>query len=43
MDLLKTEASRTLSGQGKTGTIPPFWDGKAGERIAAIIVSKISD
>ncbi len=42
MDLLKMETNRVLSGKGKTGTIPPFWDGKAGERIADVIVSKIS-
>ena len=42
MDRLKMEANRVLSGNGKTGTIPPFWDGKAGERIAAIIMSRIS-
>jgi UDP-N-acetylglucosamine 2-epimerase (non-hydrolysing) len=42
MDLLRMEANRVLSGKGKTGTIPPFWDGKAAERIAAIIMSRIS-
>ena len=42
MDLLKAETKRILSGKGKTGTIPPLWDGKAGERIADIIASKIA-
>ncbi|MCP3888764.1 MAG: UDP-N-acetylglucosamine 2-epimerase (non-hydrolyzing) [Desulfobulbaceae bacterium] len=28
-----------LSGQGKKGTIPKFWDGKSGERIIATLVS----
>jgi UDP-N-acetylglucosamine 2-epimerase (non-hydrolysing) len=42
MDLLKAETNRILSGKGKTGTIPPFWDGKAGERIAGFIASKIA-
>ena len=26
-----------LAGEGKRGSIPPLWDGKAGERIAAIV------
>ena len=42
MELLKVETNRILSGKGKTGTIPPFWDGKAGERIADVITSKIT-
>lgn len=28
-----------LAGQNKSGRVPPFWDGKAGERIARILVS----
>jgi UDP-N-acetylglucosamine 2-epimerase (non-hydrolysing) len=39
MDLLKTEAKKALAGKGKKGNIPPLWDGKAGERIAAIVVA----
>lgn len=31
---LRSELSRVLAGQGKKGTIPPLWDGCAGERIA---------
>jgi len=30
-------AQRILSGQWKTGTTPPLWDGQAGTRIAAIL------
>jgi hypothetical protein len=26
-----------LAGKAKRGAVPPLWDGKAGERIAAII------
>jgi UDP-N-acetylglucosamine 2-epimerase (non-hydrolysing) len=38
MDLLKAEARKILSGKGKTGRIPPLWDGKAGDRIADVLV-----
>jgi UDP-N-acetylglucosamine 2-epimerase (non-hydrolysing) len=38
MDYLMAEVSRILRGQGKAGTVPPLWDGRAGERIAEIIV-----
>lgn len=31
---LRTELARVLSGKAKKGTIPPLWDGHAGERIA---------
>jgi UDP-N-acetylglucosamine 2-epimerase (non-hydrolysing) len=34
---LRAELSRLLAGQAKKGTIPPLWDGHAGERIAAVI------
>jgi UDP-N-acetylglucosamine 2-epimerase (non-hydrolysing) len=37
MQRLKTEAEKILSGKAKTGSIPPLWDGKAGERIADVI------
>jgi UDP-N-acetylglucosamine 2-epimerase (non-hydrolysing) len=40
MERLETEVNRVLSGKPKTGTVPPLWDGKAGERIADVIVSK---
>jgi UDP-N-acetylglucosamine 2-epimerase (non-hydrolysing) len=35
--ILKTELRKILSGKAKNGTIPPLWDGKAGERIAHIL------
>jgi UDP-N-acetylglucosamine 2-epimerase len=35
-DKLRLELSRVLKGQAKKGTIPPLWDGHAGERIAAL-------
>ena len=34
---LRSELARILAGQAKKGTIPPLWDGHAGERIAAIL------
>jgi UDP-N-acetylglucosamine 2-epimerase (non-hydrolysing) len=38
MDRLKIEVQAVLSGKGKTGTVPPLWDGKAGQRIADILM-----
>ncbi len=39
MARLKAEVDRILSGKGKKGSSPPLWDGKAGERIADVILS----
>lgn len=36
-DKLRSELSRVLSGNAKKGTVPPLWDGHAGERIAALL------
>ena len=36
-DKLRSELSRILAGHAKKGTIPPLWDGRAGERIAALL------
>ncbi len=36
-DKLRVELSRILAGQAKKGSIPPLWDGHAGERIAAVL------
>jgi UDP-N-acetylglucosamine 2-epimerase (non-hydrolysing) len=38
VDRLKEEVYRVLDGKGKKGKVPPLWDGKAGERIANIIL-----
>ena len=35
------ESLKILSGHGKTGQIPPLWDGKASERIVQIIEKKL--
>ncbi len=37
MARLRTELNTAVSGQWKSGRIPPFWDGHAGERIASIL------
>lgn len=37
---LRAELSRVLSGKAKKGTVPPLWDGHAGERIAEILVKQ---
>jgi UDP-N-acetylglucosamine 2-epimerase (non-hydrolysing) len=34
---LRFELSRILEGKAKTGTIPPLWDGHAGDRIRGIL------
>lgn len=37
MNKLKEEAKKILAGKAKSGSVPSFWDGKAGERIADLI------
>ena len=37
-DALRKEFRKVLAGKAKRGTIPPLWDGKAGERIAEILI-----
>ena len=37
---LHQEVANVLAGKRKTGTVPPLWDGRAGERIAAILHSR---
>jgi UDP-N-acetylglucosamine 2-epimerase (non-hydrolysing) len=34
---LAVELSAILEGRAKRGSIPPLWDGQAGERIADVI------
>jgi UDP-N-acetylglucosamine 2-epimerase (non-hydrolysing) len=36
---LKAELVRVLEGKGKTGNVPPLWDGHAGKRIAEVLVN----
>jgi UDP-N-acetylglucosamine 2-epimerase (non-hydrolysing) len=37
-DRLLTEARRILSGDARTGHVPPLWDGRAGSRIADLVM-----
>jgi UDP-N-acetylglucosamine 2-epimerase (non-hydrolysing) len=37
MDRLRSEVDLILSGRGKSGGIPPLWDGAAGSRISALL------
>ena len=37
---LRRELSLVLAGKAKKGTVPPLWDGHAGERIADILVGR---
>jgi len=39
-DKLRSELSRVLAGKAKKGTVPPLWDGHAGERIAALLAGE---
>src|ERR1035437_5867097 len=39
---LRTELSRVLDGKAKNGTVPPLWDGHAGDRIAEILLRRSS-
>jgi hypothetical protein len=36
---LSSELGRIVAGRAKKGTIPPLWDGHAGERIADVLQS----
>jgi len=40
---LVAEVSKVLAGEKKKGTIPPLWDGHAGERIAEILIREIRE
>src|SRR5580692_5317658 len=37
LNLLNSELARILEGKAKKGSIPPLWDGHAGERIAEVL------
>jgi UDP-N-acetylglucosamine 2-epimerase (non-hydrolysing) len=38
---LRAELSRVLAGKAKKGSVPPLWDGHAGDRIADILVERL--
>jgi UDP-N-acetylglucosamine 2-epimerase (non-hydrolysing) len=37
---LRVELGRVLAGNAKKGTVPPLWDGRAGERIAEVLMGR---
>jgi UDP-N-acetylglucosamine 2-epimerase (non-hydrolysing) len=39
-DRLREEVGKIIAGQGKRGVVPPLWDGRAAERIAALITQE---
>ena len=39
LGLLNSELKRILEGNAKKGSIPPLWDGHAGERIAEVVLA----
>jgi UDP-N-acetylglucosamine 2-epimerase (non-hydrolysing) len=41
-DKLRSELSKVLAGNAKKGSVPPLWDGHAGERIADVLVGQRS-
>ena len=40
MGRLRSEVNAILEGRGKSGSVPPLWDGRAGERIAQIVTRR---
>jgi len=40
LDVLRREFRAVAAGRGKRGTLPPLWDGRAGERIADILTAQ---
>lgn len=38
-DKLRSELRLVVAGKAKRGTVPPLWDGRAGERIATLLAS----
>lgn len=42
MDSVRREVARIIRGEKRRGTVPPLWDGHAGERVAKILVEQLS-
>ncbi|AGC42492.1 UDP-N-acetylglucosamine 2-epimerase [Myxococcus stipitatus DSM 14675] len=42
-DRIRAVADRALSGEGKKGRVPEFWDGRSGERIADVFARFLED
>ena len=43
MERLVDRVDAVLGGEGKRGAVPPLWDGRAGERIADVVVSWLDE
>jgi UDP-N-acetylglucosamine 2-epimerase (non-hydrolysing) len=43
LERMLEESRRILRGEGKKGGVPPLWDGRAAERIAAVICSTFEE
>ena len=43
MERLVAGVDAVLAGEGKRGAVPPLWDGRAGERIADVVVSWLDE
>ena len=42
-DTVLAEVHKILDGKGKTGIVPPLWDGRASERITTILINEFAD
>jgi UDP-N-acetylglucosamine 2-epimerase (non-hydrolysing) len=42
MDSVRREVARIIRGEKRRGTVPPLWDGHAGERVAKVLVEQLS-
>jgi UDP-N-acetylglucosamine 2-epimerase (non-hydrolysing) len=42
MDSVRSELARIVRGEKRQGSVPPLWDGRAGERVAKILVEQLS-
>ena len=41
-DRIRPAVEAVLEGRAKRGTIPPLWDGRAGERVADVLAGSAS-
>lgn len=42
LDLLRAEVEKIIAGTHKSGSIPPLWDGKTGQRVAKVLAAQFS-
>ena len=38
---MEEEIEKTLGGHSRRGSIPPLWDGKAGQRVASVLAGEL--